>query len=91
MLIDHYSAPNPTRDGARIAFTLTGEALVHCRIFDTQKRLVWHHPETHFAAGSNVIWWDGSNSADRKVAAGMYYNELEVGGRREARKVVVLR
>jgi hypothetical protein len=85
------SWPNPANGSTRIAFELGQAARVRLRIYDAAGRLVRTLADGNVAAGSHRRVWDGRDDARTPVASGIYFYELDVDGRREARKLVQLR
>ena len=90
------SRPNPVSNGSRIDFTLSGApglVPVSLRLFDAQGRLVRTllegEPRTVPGAGSAA--WDGTDANGRVVPSGIYYYQIEAMGRREAKRLVVVR
>ena len=90
------SRPNPVSNGSRIDFSLSGApglVPVTLRLFDAQGRLVRTllegEPRTVPGAGSAT--WDGTDANGRVVPSGIYYYQIDAMGRREAKRLVVVR
>ncbi len=86
-------APNPLMSGAKgtIQFTVAQRGQAKLDVFDLNGRLV----RTLFSGvaeqGVNVARWDGTDSASRPVASGVYFYRLNTNGEDYAKKMVVVR
>ena len=69
-------APNPTRDIARIEFSLPKSGNIRLEVYDTRGQLVRLISEGHHEAGTYRDQWDGINELNRSVPSGMYYIRL---------------
>ena len=85
------SWPNPANGSTRIQFELGKDSRVRLRVFDAAGRLVRSIEDGFVPAGAHVRAWDGRDERGEIAASGIYFYELDVDGRREARKVVQLR
>ena len=90
------SRPNPVSNGSRIDFSLNGASgtvPVTLRLFNAQGRLVKSllegAPRTVPGVGS--VSWDGRDENGRLMPSGIYYYQIEAMGRREAKRLVVVR
>ncbi|HEU4725519.1 MAG TPA: S8 family peptidase [Candidatus Eisenbacteria bacterium] len=90
------SRPNPVSNGSQIDFSLNGAAgvvPVTLRLFDAQGRLVRTlldgSPRTVPTAAT--VPWDGADAHGRLVPSGIYYYQIEAMGRRESKRLVVVR
>jgi hypothetical protein len=83
--------PNPLVSQSVFAFDLTRAQRVRIGIYDVAGHLVRMLARGDFAAGQNRATWDGTNTLGRRVAAGVYYAQLEAGSARARRPVVVVR
>jgi len=84
-------APNPTIDGAVIAFRLARAALVTVAIFDATGRHVRGLVSTPFAAGDGRLSWDGRDDAGRTTMAGIYFVSVRAGDARDTGRLLVVR
>jgi hypothetical protein len=66
-----------SRNGSRSAIGLWGEVAV---LRDAEQ-----------GQGSREVKWDGSDSADRDLVAGVYFLRLEAGDETQTSKVMLLR
>ncbi len=83
--------PNPTRDASNLRFALpAGGAPARLTLHDAGGRLVRRFPGP-FAPGVNEVRWDGRDEAGRAVRPGLYFFQLEAGGTRLTRRLMVVR
>jgi hypothetical protein len=83
--------PNPSARGADIAFSLPARSRVRIDLFDLGGRHVLRLFEGVAEAGPNLRHWDGRDTAGRRVSAGVYFVQMQVGGVRQTQKMVRLR
>jgi hypothetical protein len=83
--------PNPFNAATTIEFTLSEDAFVQLDIFDALGRRVTKLVSDHCSAGSYAEPWNGHDSRDRQVAAGIYFYRLAVGNQVLTRKMVLLK
>jgi hypothetical protein len=83
--------PNPLNPTTTISFELDRPGRIRLRIYDTAGRLVRTLADTSLPAGSHRRVWDGRDDGSRPTASGIYFYELDVDGRREARKMLQVR
>lgn len=83
-------SPNPTRDVARVAWTLPVAARVKLAIYDVHGRLIrgWH--AERLGPGTRSIVWNLRDAEHRRVAAGTYFVHLEADGARRVRSITCL-
>ena len=84
-------APNPTRDGARLAFDLPVPGRVRITLYDLSGRRVREIAHQTLAAGPHEFRWDGREATGAGVAPGMYFLSVQAGDRFATRKLVVTR
>jgi hypothetical protein len=88
------NVPNPFNPHTRISYSIPEEAAnkrVLLKIFDVagrQVRILVNAPQ---AAGGYVVAWDGTNDKGNKVASGVYFYRLQWNGRKQTKKMVLLR
>lgn len=83
--------PNPCNPRTRIAFQLPAAAHVKLRVVDLRGYVVRRLLDEQRPAGAGVVTWDGHDDIGQAVAAGAYLVSLEAGGRRETRRLLVVR
>ncbi len=88
------NTPNPLdRAAARtsIPFTLAQAGQVAIDIYDAGGRHLRRLADRAMTAGSHAVAWDGHDRHGQPVAGGVYFYRLEVDGRVDTRRLVVLR
>jgi len=84
-------APNPVGpEGAIFSFPLRGKAEATLRIFSPSGELVWSWVGKLYGE-RGVVRWEARNMDGRPIASGIYLCMVEVGGKRMATKVGVVR
>ena len=83
--------PNPMFGETTIRFALPDAAPVHLRVYDVRGRAVATIAQRTMSAGEHMLHWNGRDDAGNRVAQGMYFYELTVGGQRFTRKMMVVR
>jgi len=84
-------APNPTRSGSRIRFTIPSTGAASLALFDLSGRRIRTLAEARFEAGPAEIVWDGRDASGRPVGPGMYFLRLGWDRFVDGRKVLVVR
>jgi hypothetical protein len=75
-------APNPAHGEASFRFSLREAGDVSFRVMDMAGRLVGSIPLQRWQPGTWTVRWDGRGSDGRSVAAGVYFVQMELDGRR---------
>jgi flagellar hook assembly protein FlgD len=85
--------PNPFNPTTAIRFTVPGiePAPVTLRILDLRGRVVRNLVDAVMVPGSHEAVWDGRDGRGSPVASGVYVYELTQSGRREARRMVLVK
>jgi hypothetical protein len=84
-------SPNPFSDAAEIAFFVPATMPARLVVFSVQGRLVSVLADADFSAGVHRSTWRGTSRDQRRVAPGIYFLRLEVPGRVETRKILLVR
>lgn len=88
----HQNYPNPFNPRTAIRFDLPSSSTVFIRIFDANGRLVRTLVNGRkYPPGSREEDWNGENDSGNQVPSGVYFCVLEVDGKTESRKMVMLR
>jgi hypothetical protein len=83
--------PNPLHPATSIPFTLRAGGDVELRIYDAGGRTVLAEQLGRFDAGSHSVSWNGADLRGQRVPSGVYFYEVEAGGVRAARRLIVTR
>ncbi|MBU4444558.1 cellulase family glycosylhydrolase [bacterium] len=70
--------PNPFNDQTIIPIVLTKPSLVKLNIFDLQGKLIRNLYNGEMIRGLNELFWDGTDNANVRVSAGVYYYRITV-------------
>ncbi|MFH1069713.1 MAG: FlgD immunoglobulin-like domain containing protein [Candidatus Glassbacteria bacterium] len=89
----YQNQPNPFNPGTTIAYDVAqGPALpVKLRVYDLKGRLVATLVDGVREPGSYKVFWDGTDSAGRKLASGAYFYRITAGDYTRTRKMVLLK
>jgi hypothetical protein len=85
------NVPNPFTARSRLTFSLGQAGIIQLRVFDLRGRLVRTLTERSFPAGEASVFWDGTDDAGRRQAAGTYLLQLDGHGVTKTRKLVLVR
>jgi len=83
-------APNPTRDGVQVEFTVGRKATVRLSVWDVQGRLVAVLTDGTRPAGRYHVIWDG-RAGQQRAPAGTYLVRYESPGNNFARHIALLK
>jgi hypothetical protein len=83
--------PNPFNPATTISYELDQPLRVRLSVYDARGRLVCTLVDGHETAGRHDTNWDGADASGRGVASGVYFARLEVGGRSDTRRMVLLK
>jgi hypothetical protein len=85
------AAPNPFSSSVNLQWSQTGSAPGRIRVLDVRGRVVALAGEGPAAPGVHRLTWSGRDSAGWPIPSGVYFVELQLGGRREVAKIVSTR
>jgi hypothetical protein len=86
------ASPNPFAGVTTVRFDVPDHAgPVRLRVFNIGGRLVRTLADAPIARGRHERTWDGRDESGAKAAAGVYFTRLEVDGRSEQHKIMLLR
>jgi len=85
------SAPNPFRAGTSVQFQLARPGEVRLHVFDVQGREIARLLQGIRAAGRHTVEWNGMDGEGRPVGAGVYFLQLDAGGKSLSHKVLRVR
>jgi|GEM_PF-635516 len=83
--------PNPAWETVRLECRLATAANAQVDVFDIAGRRVRGILQEGMTAGPHEIIWDGRDDAGRRVPTGIYLIRLDIGDRRTATRVALLR
>ena len=86
--------PNPNRSGATLSLAVPEGRIGQyvAQVFDVRGRRVWESRQAVDRGGRYRLVWEGRDSSNREVAAGVYFLRLSgPGGFVETRKITILR
>ena len=86
------SLPNPFSFAATIRYAIPRDGVVSLRIYDLAGRLVRRLVSGRQSAGRHEVTWRGDGPDGARLAAGLYFCQLEFQGRdRLTRKIMLLK
>ena len=85
------SRPNPFAGGTTIRFSLREPSRARLVVYDIRGEVVRVLADREMRAGANSFMWNGADASGRKVAPGVYFSVLEIGGEAISRKLVSVR
>jgi hypothetical protein len=85
------NVPNPFAQLTNINYQLAKPGLVSLNIYNIAGQLVKTLVNGEQQAGSYTIKWDRHDNQDRQVSAGVYIYHLNIGGKTQSRKMIVLK
>jgi hypothetical protein len=83
--------PNPFNPQTRLAFTLAEPCRVRLDVFDARGQLVRSLIDEVRPAGRHGETWNGTDTAGRRVASGLYFYRLRAGDVEFVRKMTVVK
>lgn len=86
------NVPNPFNPSTRIVYNLETDMPVHLSVYDISGRLIQQLERGGAKpAGRYETRWDGRDSNDNQVAAGIYFCHLEAGSHRQTMRMALLK
>lgn len=87
-----FDGPNPFGATTALVYSVASPGTpVSVRIYDAAGRLVSTLVDGKETAGRHVVEWGGRDDRGYRVAAGVYFCKMSVGGTESVRKLVVVR
>ncbi len=83
--------PNPGNPVFHFMFTAQQDALVRIEIFNILGERIKTVYHSMVSKGSYRIRWDGMDENGQSVPSGIYFAQIQIGSRRIARKIIVLK
>lgn len=85
------AAPNPMQSITTLRYSLAESGSMRLDVYDMSGRLIRKLSSGEQSAGEHETLWDGSDTAGRQVANGLYVYRLEAGGTSLVKRLVVAR
>ena len=83
--------PNPFNPVTNIRFTLPNAGNVRLCVYNMLGEEVKTLVDVHKTAGVYSVDWDGTNSAGRKIASGVYFYKLQMGSSVQVKKMLLMK
>ncbi|MCK4546422.1 MAG: hypothetical protein KAW17_03180 [Candidatus Eisenbacteria sp.] len=83
--------PNPFHETTRVVYDLHTTQAVEFTIYDVTGRRVTNLVDHVMSPGHHEVVWDGGNDRGERVAPGVYFGKLIVGGRENRIRLVLIR
>ena len=83
--------PNPFNAHTSISYQLSTPGPVALDLYNVSGQLVRRLVDAHEMAGVHQVTWDGTDDAGETVSSGVYFYRLQAEGRRQIRRLVLLR
>ena len=90
LLLDQ-NYPNPFNPVTWIPFYLPKSGQATVRIYDVRGALVRTLREKWMSEGAHSVTWDGRDGSGHNTVSGIYFCVLEQDGKKQTRKMVLLR
>jgi hypothetical protein len=84
-------SPNPFSTTTTIAFTLAEGGPARLRLYDCSGRMVRELASGNLPPGRHRLTWDGTGMDGRRQRSGVYFAQLESGGRTATKRVALTR
>jgi len=85
------SYPNPFKGSSIISYRLATTSHVKLEIYDAAGQLVTTLVNETQVPGCYTVSWDGRDSEEQKVIAGVYFYHFETNGFKDTKKLILLR
>ncbi len=87
------NAPNPFNPTTAMSFVVAGESATRAllEVYDPAGRLVATLVDRKLEPGDHSVVWEGRDGRGRRVASGVYFARLLVGGETDARRMIMLK
>ena len=82
-------APNPMTTSVALTFSIAAAGEVRLSIHDVAGRVIKELAAERLEAGTHEASWDGRNALGGRVASGVYFARLRVGGESASRKILL--
>ncbi|NKB67181.1 MAG: VWA domain-containing protein [Candidatus Latescibacteria bacterium] len=83
--------PNPFNSATTLRYWLETAGRVRLELFDLQGQRIRTLVDRPLEPGSHIAQWNGLNQQGEGVAGGVYLARMEMGGRQQVRKVLLVK
>jgi glycosidase len=83
--------PNPFNPNTTIKYYVRQEGATKLQVFDGVGRQVRTLVNSNQSKGWHMVLWDGTNDHHQSIATGVYFYRIEINGKTEAKKMLLLR
>jgi hypothetical protein len=83
--------PNPFNPSTTIEFTLGNDGNAEIVAFNILGEKVATIVSEYYAAGTHSVTWNGTSDDGEALSSGMYFYELRHGGKKEVKKMLLLK
>ena len=90
-LVLEQNYPNPFNPSTTISYTLPDRMRVRLAVYNLEGRLVKMLVNKTMGSGLKTVSWDGADANGNPVASGVYFYQLNAGGRVLTRKMILLK
>ena len=82
--------PNPFNPTTLISFSIPEESNIELTIFNIKGQKIKTLVNSNLEQGNHSIIWSGNDKLNKPVSSGVYFYKLNVNGRTEATKKMLL-
>jgi hypothetical protein len=83
--------PNPFKKTAMISYHLSDISYITLEIYNNVGQLVRTLVKEKQNMGNYRVTWNGKDNKGERIAAGIYFCQLQCGGEREIKKLIIIR
>lgn len=83
--------PNPFNPKTEIAFNLENDANVSLKIYNIKGQLIKMYTQNEYSKGIHKITWNGKNSENKNISAGIYFYRITINNEEQIRKMLLLK
>lgn len=83
--------PNPFKQHTNIAFDVKQAGFTELRIYNLKGQMVKELHAKNMTAGSYNTYWDGKDENGKSCASGLYYLRMNLGSKRQIKKMLMIK
>ncbi|MCK4329197.1 T9SS type A sorting domain-containing protein [candidate division WOR-3 bacterium] len=91
MSVLYQNTPNPFNSETAISYSMISKEMVSLKVYDLAGRVVRTLVDNTQNAGNYNIRWDGKDDKGNRLASGIYFYRIDIGGFKSMRKMILLR